>query len=101
LHVKGAYNTIKPQPSAPELDERQARPREKQSLNLFRRGKALLHAVVTFMGSREHVIEIGGGFLGILVHLAEAAGKGADTGRSIVMAYATYACARTICTAGV
>ena len=66
LHIKGAYNGIKPQPSAPELDQRQARPREKQSLNLFRRGKALL-AVVTFIGSREHVIEIGRGFLGILV----------------------------------
>src|ERR1700720_3135343 len=52
LHVKGAYNAIKPQSSAPEFDERQARPREKQSLNLFRRGKAL-PAVVTFIGSRD------------------------------------------------
>jgi hypothetical protein len=68
LHVQRAYNAIKPQPSAPELDERQARPREKQSRNRFRRGKGL-DAVVTFIGSREHTIEIGGGFFGILVQL--------------------------------
>jgi hypothetical protein len=73
LHVKGAYNAIKPQPSAPELGERQARPSEKQSLNLFGRGKTL-KAVVTYVGPREHVIEIGGGFFGILV-LLEGGGR--------------------------
>jgi hypothetical protein len=61
LHVKRARKAIKAQPSAPESDEWQVRPGEKQSLNHFCWGK-VLHAVVLFISPREQGTKMGGGF---------------------------------------
>jgi hypothetical protein len=50
-------------PETQQLDEWQAQLRENQSLNLFDREKAL-HAVITFISSRERVLKWTGDFPG-------------------------------------
>lgn len=54
LHMKRARKAVKPQTSAPELQERQHRLGEKQSLNLAHRRQALqtLQALVTLVSPR-------------------------------------------------
>src|SRR5258708_40349803 len=65
LNVKRALKGVQLQPSAPESEERQARLREDQSLDLVHWRK-MIQAVVTLVRSREQETEMGIGFCGVL-----------------------------------
>ena len=55
-----ALKSVQMQPSAPELNERQARARESQGLNLVQ-GRKMLQVIVALVSSREHDTEMGSG----------------------------------------
>src|SRR5258708_2049792 len=77
LNVERALKGGQLQASTPELDERQARLRENQSLNLVHWRK-MLPAVVTRVSCSEPETEIGIGFFGIL---GQAEGNGRQRGQ--------------------
>jgi len=66
LNMKRALKGVQLQSSAPKLDQRQARLREKKCLKLFQLRKAF-QAVVTFVSSRGQQTETRWGFSGVQV----------------------------------
>jgi len=77
LNVERALKGAQLKPPVPELDKRQARPRENQSLHLVDWPKAL-QAVVTFVNPRERETEMGRGISGVL---RQKEGGGRQRGR--------------------